>query len=89
MVVWIDELPCEDVEPDSEAWQAFWDLYPSAMEAFYAASDLQRSQLETLAQDMKSSGCSWLVDIPTELLTEARNAGSMALWVVFVSILCI
>ncbi|CAE7245685.1 unnamed protein product [Symbiodinium natans] len=71
---WTDEMPCEDVATDSVAWQAFWDFYPSAMEAFYGASQAQRSQLQALAENMKQAGCSEL-DFelePTEILSDVR-----------------
>ena len=71
---WTDEIPCEDVATDSVAWQAFWDLYPSAMEAFYGASEAQRSQLQALAENMKEAGCGEL-DIelePTEILSDVH-----------------
>ena len=71
---WRDETPCEDVATDSVAWQAFWDFYPSAMEAFYGANQAQRSQLQALAENMKEAGCSEL-DFelePFEILSEVR-----------------
>eukprot|EP00439_Symbiodinium_sp_Y106_P045398 s3721_g5.t1 len=70
--IWIVGEPCEDVSTDSDAWQSFWNMYPSAMEAYFGATPEQIFDLAEVAQFMKQEGCTYLAELTHEVITEVR-----------------
>ncbi|OLQ08380.1 hypothetical protein AK812_SmicGene8138 [Symbiodinium microadriaticum] len=86
--IWVVDEPCEDVSADFEAWQSFWDMYPSAMAALFGATPEQIFNLGEVAQSMKEAGCNYLAEVTHEVLTDVRYCDGHPLLFSPLSLLC-
>lgn len=65
-------IPCQDMDKTNQTWQDLWDEYIPALSSFLTLSGNETTALLQTVQDMKSQGCSSLLQQPFEPATGAK-----------------